>query len=168
DVSLLRPWRTPKPHAFSLLAALPISSRRGCRLRVADAVVLVEPGLLLGTEVPVVLGVRRVLHDVLAVGHHDVAVVEAGGRERDEAAARAEQPGRDGHPLRPPREVVDVDVVDLPDLLAVGSVELQADPVGQLLCGGHRFLLAPAVGSRGSYPGPGGTRQADARTCAGL
>jgi hypothetical protein len=96
------------------------SSRRTgmltCFLGRAEVVVLVDP--------------RGVLDLVLAVGHLDAVAGEVGPVQRYERLLRAEQAGLHGDPMRVVGAVVQLDLTDRADLVAVGAVDSCA---GQLM-----------------------------------
>ena len=108
-----------------------------------QAVVLVELAAFLGRKVPVGVDARRVGDGVLV--DLDVHAVFVGVRtgERDEALLGAEQAGLDGDPLRLVRRVGEVDVADLPELVA-GRVDHGAvDELLGLHGPGHRVCSFP-------------------------
>ena len=99
----------------------------------------VEPLLVLGGEVALLVDVRSVLDRGLVVAHGHVAVAaDLGPGERHEVLAGAQETGVDGDPLGLVGVVVVVDVADLADLVAVAVVGGGADDVAQLVLGDHQ------------------------------
>jgi hypothetical protein len=84
-----------------------------------EAVVLVQGLLLIGAERAVGVDPGGTLDLVLVVADLDVGAAEARVLQRDEGLRRAEEAGLDGDPARCAGGVVDVDLADATDLVAV-------------------------------------------------
>ena len=121
----------------------------GVPVPTGQAVVRVQPLLLLGGEPPVGIHPGRVLDLVLVVGDADVPAVRGRVLQRDEALRGAEQTGLHGHEARLAGRVVDVDLPDAPDLLTIGADHVPAGG-GEILHLGpgdsHAVLLARWTG----------------------
>jgi hypothetical protein len=92
--------------------------------------VLVQRALLGLGELAVGLDVRRILDVRLRVRDAHAALLRRRLRQRHERALAAEQPGLDERPLRLLGLLVDVDLIDGADLVAVGVQEILALPLG--------------------------------------
>jgi hypothetical protein len=111
-----------------------------------EAVVPVELVLLALVEVAVGVDVRGVLDHGLVVGHVEPVVAERGVPEGDQGLLEAEHAGVHAHPLRTTGLVVEVDLPDPADLLAVTPVHGGATDGGQLALVDHGD---PSVGPGG-------------------
>ena len=78
--------------------------------------------MVVGCEVAVVVKIRGVLDAVLGEGQVEFAVTKAVATQRDDGAAGAEEAVVDGDKVRLAGGVVDVDVLDGTDLVAVDVV----------------------------------------------
>jgi hypothetical protein len=107
------------------------------RLAVGDAVVGVQRRLVLLGELAVGLHLRRVLDLLLAVGRDDVVPVVLGVLERHERGLAAEHAGVDQRPLRPVGLGIEVDLLDLAELVAVGVDRGAAAPLDHFGCTRH-------------------------------
>ena len=87
-----------------------------------QGVVAVEGVLVVGGEVAVVIKIRGVLDAVLGEGQVEVAITKAVAAQRNDGGAGAEQAVVDGDKVRLAGGVVDVDVLDGTDLVAVHVV----------------------------------------------
>src|SRR3954447_2151278 len=95
---------------------------------VLKAVVPVQLALLVLGEVTVGLHARRILHLVLRVGDADRVTLDAGLLQRDEVRGGAEESALHQGKLRLVSVVVDVDLADRPDLVAVLVEQVEPFP----------------------------------------
>jgi hypothetical protein len=109
---------------------------------VADAVVAVQLGLLLGGEVALLgLDPGSVLDPGLLVGHPQAVAHQLGLGQGHEALLGAEQAGADRRPLRAAGLVVEVDLADLAELAAVAVDGVGADDALDVLGRDHAGAL---------------------------
>jgi hypothetical protein len=101
-----------------------------------EAVVAVEGLLLLRAERAVGVDPGGGLDGVLGVADDDVVAVEAGVLDRDEGLGGTEEARLDGHPVRGAGGVVDVDLADGADLVAVVGHDLAVAVEALQLLGG--------------------------------
>src|SRR4051794_37132744 len=150
-----------RPAALSgrvVIARVDLAGRRGAVLTVVPggapvtAIVVVEPALFLVGQAPVGVDARRVLDLRLLVRDAHAVAGRAGVGDRDEGLLRAEQPGGDDGPFGLVRLLVEVDLLDRADLVAVVVDQGAAAPALDVFaCGGHEFLLGGVLraGRRG-------------------
>ena len=103
----------------------------GATLRVLEPVVSVERLLLLLGELSLRLDAGRVLHRVLRERELDVLACRVRPGQRHEVRLRSEAPRVHKRPLGLAGLLVEIDLVDLPDLLSIGV---------------HRGAAAPLIG----------------------
>jgi hypothetical protein len=127
----------------------------------------VQRRLVLLRELAIGLHLRRFLDLLLAVGRDDVVPVVLGVLERHERGLATEHAGVDQRPLRPVGLSIEVDLLDLAELVAVGVDRGAAAPLDDFGCVRHAVASCsgPAPGAlldRSPWTGGSRTRRTGA------